>query len=116
MGTLQRTRNDTDNYFFNAANNWEKRAIISSYNKQFFKSWLQSTAARLPYLVDVIINVVAIPLMLIGALFGAIPAIFTWGKDRSFLDFSLNKLLEKTTHLFISLFGAIISPWAAYKM
>ena len=62
--------NHYDNYFYDVANDWEERAIHCNDNKEYFKSWGWSTLARLPYLANVIVDVVAAPLALIGIVFG----------------------------------------------
>lgn len=104
-----------DNYFYNIANDWEEHGIQCNDNKEYFKSWGWSALARLPYLANVIVDVVAAPLALIGIVFGLPPAIFTCGKESVILTYSAKKCLEKLNHLFISTFGALVSPWLAHK-
>lgn len=105
-----------DNYLFNIANSWEKQAIQLNQEKKYIASWSLSTAARLPYLASAIVDAVIAPIALIGSLFGMVPAVFTWGKQTSLLFFSGKKLIEKINHVCISVFGAIVSPWAAYHI
>jgi len=104
-----------DNTFYNIANKWEERAIQCNDKKEFFKSWGWATLARIPYLIDVIIDVVVAPLALIGLTFGVLIGICTLGKEAALVKYSANKFLEKINHFCLSLFGAIASPWLAHK-
>ncbi len=115
MGLCDTLNQNYDNYFYDTANNLEKESIELGKNKEYLKSWGLSFCARVPYIADVIVNIVTIPLYLLGCIFGLIPTILTWGDETSLLSTCGVKFLEKFNHFWISLFGAVISPWVAHQ-
>lgn len=115
MGFCETLKQNYDNYFYEIANNLEKESIELGERKEYLKSWGLSFCARIPYLADVITNIVTIPLYLIGCIFGVFPAVLTWGAETSLLSTCGVKVLENFNHFWLSLFGAAISPWVAHQ-
>lgn len=114
MGLCNSLGRDGDNYFYDMANNLEEQSIQAGEHQEYLRSWGLSFAARVPYVADVIVDVVTMPFYLIGCVFGIVPAIVTWGNETSLLANCSVKLLEKFNHFWLSLFGATISPWLAH--
>lgn len=115
MGLANALNQDYDNFFHNMANDIERESIALGNNKEYLKSWGLSFCARLPYLADVIVNLVTMPFYLLGCIFGTVLTIVTWGSETSLLTSCGNKLTEKFNHLCLSTFGALISPWVAHQ-
>ena len=77
------------------------------------ESWGYTIPARLAYLCDAIVSLVAMPFAIIALVFGSLQAFFTWNSE----PFVITKafLYDKTNHFFLSAFGSIISPAIAHK-
>jgi hypothetical protein len=104
-----------ENFFYEKANEFEKESIDLSNKGEHIKSWGVSFMARLPYIADVIVNIVAAPLFLVATIFSLIPAIITWGEKTTLLKTCGTKFIEKVNHFCLSFFGAVISPWVAHN-
>ena len=101
-----------DNCFYNMANRWVQIAQDAQEEKEYFNSWGISTAARLPYLVDAVVDIAVGIFAAFGTALGAVAAIS--GKS-SLLSSSGGKFVEKIDHFCVSLFGVVISPYLAHK-
>lgn len=115
MGFCDAINQNHDNFFYDMANDLEKESIEAGNKKEYLRSWCLSFAARVPYVADVIVDIVTAPLYFIGCIFGLIPTILTWGDETSLLATCGVKFLEKFNHFWLSLFGAVISPWVAHQ-
>ena len=102
-----------DNQLYEAAN----AKVISSTH--FFASkrrveWLKDHfSARLLFLCDMVVNCALLPFAIIGVCFGTLHFALMW--NRTIFTPTKNFILEKTNHLLISGFGAVIYPALAHK-
>ncbi|MBS0629629.1 MAG: hypothetical protein JSS30_05315 [Verrucomicrobia bacterium] len=104
-----------ENRFYDVANShmaqsWEKWEL-----GELGDAWKLSISARLAYLCDTIINLVALPFAIIGVTFGSFHALFTWDWNSTSFQSTKYYITERTNHLVLSLFGSIISPALAHK-
>ena len=100
-----------ENTFFELAYDFQKKANLANQNGEFLKSWALSSGARLSFIIDLVIDIAAVPFAILGIVFSAIPALFTWGKETSTFTFNRNLIEQKVNQLMLSSLGAFISPW-----
>jgi hypothetical protein len=101
----------SENVFFEKAHILQTAAKTANGEGKFLLSWTLSSAARCCFLLDLIINVASVTLAILGAAFGGLAAIVTWGKETRLLDNSIKLLQKKISQLALSLIGAFLSPW-----
>lgn len=92
------------------AQSWEKWDL-----DQKGKSWGYVISARLAYVCDAIVNVVLLPFAIIGIIFGTVHALCTRNYQSELFQITKNNITERTNHLFLSIFGALISPAIAHR-
>ncbi len=90
------------------------RALRDSYESsergEYLSAWSKAMPARLNYLMDAGINAAAMPFYGIGAAYGAAEALFTWGRETTYLTESLKGIDNSLSRVIFGSFGAIVSP------
>lgn len=104
-----------DNRLYEHANDCMVKSMESWDAHEDSSSWKYSVSARLAYLCDMIVNLTILPLAIIGVTFGSLHALFTWNWQSTVFQSTKSFITEKSNHLFISMFGAIISPAIAHR-
>jgi hypothetical protein len=99
-----------DDSLYHFASECMDRSLEKWKAGQFWDSWGYTLPARLAYLADSVLNCVILPFALIKFAF-SLPA--NWKSEN--LKASYHYVKERSNHLFIALFGAVISPYLANK-
>jgi hypothetical protein len=90
------------------------RALQDSYESnergEYLSAWCKTMPARLNYLMDAGINATAVPFYGIGAAYGAGEALFTWGRETTYLTESLKGIDNSLSRVLFGSFGATVSP------
>jgi len=104
-----------DNRLYEHANDCVIKSWESWETNDGASAWKHSVSARLAYLCDMIVNLVVLPFAIIGVTFGSLHALITWNWQSSVFQSTKSFITKTSNHLFISLFGAVISPAIAHK-
>ena len=100
---------------YEVANDYMAKSWQSWKTGEEAKSWGYTIPARFAYLCETIINAVNLPFAIIAITFGSLHALCTWNrKSEIFLD-TYSAISKTANHLFLSVFGALISPAITYK-
>lgn len=86
---------------------WEKN--------QIGKSWAWTIPARFAYLCETIINLVILPFAITAITFGSLHALCTLNRKSKVYQTSYAFISKTSNHLFLSLFGATVSPALTHK-
>lgn len=104
-----------DNRLYEYANDCMIKSWESWETNEGSSSWKYSASARLAYLCDMIVNLVILPFAIIGITFGSLHALFTWNWQSTLFQSTKSFISKTSNHLFISLFGALVSPAIAHR-
>lgn len=93
-----------DGIFFDRAYTLQFESNKQEQKGHFFLSWTFSTSSRICFLMDCIINITAIPFILLATAFGYLL------HQKAFTKQGILFLKEKLFHLPLSFVGTFISP------
>ncbi len=103
------------NAFYNSANIHTAQSWELWHAKKQAQSWAHTVPARFFYLCDMIVNITALPFAIISVTFGLLHALCTLNYRSPTFKATKHFIFERSSHLFLSAFGSVISPALAHK-
>lgn len=96
-------------FFQQIAHDQVQKSYVALENKNYLSSWARTIPARMAFVADAIVDAVVLPFTLIGAAFGVLLYLFSWGEETALLGGSIYRFDELANRLVSSTIGAVIS-------
>lgn len=91
-----------------------EQAIIDAKNRHYLIAWGKTFGGRISFTAEAVLQIAQLSLIFIKTFFASLEAFYTWGYEREAFDKGVNDFGEKTNQLFLSIFGAVLSPTYAF--
>jgi hypothetical protein len=101
--------------FYLAASSHMEKSWNAWEEGRYLRSFGHTVPARLNYLSEMIVSAVKLPFAIIHITFGLLHALATWNRKSPVLQRSSQSINRTSNRLFLSAFGATLSPAITHK-